>query len=39
MSVNVGDIVLYGKYAGTELKHEGEEFIIMKESDIFAIIS
>ena len=39
MSVNEGDIVLYGKYAGTELKHEGEEFIIMKESDIFAIIS
>ena len=39
MSVNVGDIVLYGKYAGTELKHEGEEFIIMKESDIFSIIS
>ena len=39
MSVNVGDIVLYGKYAGTELKHDGEEFIIMKESDIFAIIS
>lgn len=39
MSVNVGDTVLYGKYAGTELKHDGEEFIIMKESDIFAIIS
>ena len=39
MSVNVGDVVLYGKYAGTELKHDGEEFIIMKESDIFAIIS
>ena len=39
MSVNKGDIVLYGKYAGTELKHDGEEYIIMKESDIFAIIS
>ena len=39
MSVNTGDIVLYGKYAGTELKHDGEEFIIMKESDIFAIIT
>ena len=38
-TVSVGDIVLYGKYAGTELKHEGEEFIIMRESDIFAIIS
>mgnify|MGYP001473920515 CR=1 FL=1 len=38
ITVKVGDNVLYGKYAGTELKHEGEEFIIMKESDIFAII-
>ena len=38
-TVNVGDKVLYGKYAGTELKHDGEEFIIMKESDIFAIIN
>ncbi len=38
MTVKTGDLVLYGKYAGTELKHEGEEFIIMKESDIFAII-
>ena len=38
-TVSIGDIVLYGKYAGTELKHDGEEFIIMKESDIFAIIN
>ena len=38
-TVSVGDIVLYGKYAGTELKHDGEEFVIMKESDIFAIIN
>ena len=38
ITVKVGDTVLYGKYAGTELKHEGEEFIIMRESDIFAII-
>ena len=38
-TVSVGDIVLYGKYAGTELKHDGEEFIIMRESDIFAIIN
>ena len=38
-TVSVGDIVLYGKYAGTELIHDGEEFIIMKESDIFAIIN
>ena len=38
MSVNKGDIVLYGKYAGTELKHDGIHFLIMKESDILAII-
>ena len=38
-TVTSGDIVLYGKYAGTELKHDGEEFIIMKESDSFAIIN
>ena len=38
-TVTSGDIVLYGKYAGTELKHDGEEFIIMRESDIFAIIN
>jgi chaperonin GroES len=39
ITVKVGDTVLYGKFSGTELKHEGEEFIIMRESDIFAIIS
>jgi chaperonin GroES len=39
ITVKVGDTVLYGKFSGTELKHDGEEFIIMRESDIFAIIS
>ena len=39
MTVKVGDTVLYGKYSMTELNHEGEDLIIMKESDIFAIIS
>ncbi|MDO9261001.1 MAG: co-chaperone GroES [Flavobacteriaceae bacterium] len=38
MTVKVGDTVLYGKYAGTELKFGGEDFLIMKESDIYAII-
>ena len=38
MTVKVGDTVLYGKYAGTELAHEGKDYLIMKESDIFAII-
>ena len=38
MTVKVGDNVLYGKYAGTEIKFEGEDFLIMRESDIFAIV-
>ncbi len=38
MTVKVGDTVLYGKYAGTELNVEGTEYLIMRESDIFAII-
>ena len=38
ITVKAGDTVLYGKYAGTELKHEGKDYIIMKESDILAII-
>lgn len=38
MTVKVGDAVLYGKYAGTELSLEGENYLIMKESDILAII-
>ncbi|MEE1098511.1 MAG: co-chaperone GroES [Alistipes sp.] len=38
MEVKVGDEVLYGKYAGTELKIEGETYLIMKQNDILAII-
>tara|TARA_B100001778_G_C18040187_1_gene385062 strand:- start:108 stop:377 length:270 start_codon:yes stop_codon:yes gene_type:complete len=38
MTVKVGDAVLYGKYSGTELKLEGKDFLIMRESDILAII-
>ena len=38
MTVKVGDKVLYGKYAGTEISHDGKEFLIMRESDIFAIL-
>ncbi len=38
MTVQVGDTVLYGKYAGTELNVEGKEYLIMRESDIYAII-
>ena len=38
LTVKVGDKVLYGKYAGTEISHDGKEYLIMRESDIFAII-
>jgi chaperonin GroES len=38
MSVKVGDKVLYGKYSGTEVTIDSEEYLIMRESDIFAII-
>lgn len=38
MTVKEGDIVLYGKYAGTEINHEGTDYLIMRESDILAII-
>ncbi len=38
LTVKVGDTVLYGKYSGTELNVEGSDFLIMRESDIFAIL-
>jgi chaperonin GroES len=38
MTVKVGDSVLYGKYAGTEFKLDGKDYLIMRESDIFAIV-
>ncbi|HNR48143.1 MAG TPA: co-chaperone GroES [Bacteroidia bacterium] len=38
MTVKVGDSVLYGKYAGTEITVDGKEYLIMRESDIFAIV-
>ncbi|HAA00712.1 MAG TPA: co-chaperone GroES [Flavobacteriales bacterium] len=38
MSVKVGDTVLYGKYSGTEISIDGTDYMIMKESDIYAII-
>ena len=37
MSVNVGDSVLYGQYAGTEIKIDGANYLIMRESDIYGI--
>ena len=38
ITVKVGDNVLYGKYAGTEITVDGKEYLIMRESDIFAIV-
>ena len=38
MTVKVGDSVLYGKYSGTEISYEGRDYLIMKESDIYAIL-
>ena len=38
MTVKVGDMVLYGKYAGTELSVEGTDYLIMREADLFAIV-
>ena len=38
MTVNSGDTILYGKYAGTEVSFEGQDYLIMRESDILAVI-
>ena len=38
VDVKVGDRVLFGKYAGTEIKVDGEEFLVMREDDIVAVI-
>jgi chaperonin GroES len=38
ITVKVGDHVLYGKYGGTEITIEGNDYLIMRESDIYAIV-
>ena len=38
MTVQVGDIVLYGKYAGQELSYEGNDYLIMREDDILIVL-
>ncbi len=38
MEVKVGDVVLYGKYSGTEISIDGKELLIMKQSDILAVV-
>jgi chaperonin GroES len=39
MELKVGDRVLYGKYSGTEVRVDGDDLLIMRESDIFAILA
>jgi chaperonin GroES len=38
MTVNVGDVVLYGKYSGTEFKYENGDYLILREADIMVIV-
>lgn len=38
MDVKVGDLVLFAKYSGTEIKYEGKKLLILRESDILAIL-
>ncbi|MGO1244151.1 MAG: co-chaperone GroES [Sphingobacterium sp.] len=38
LTVQVGDKILYGKYAGTEITYEGKEYLIMRETDIYAVL-
>jgi chaperonin GroES len=38
MTLKVGDSVLYGKYAGTEITYENDKFLIMRQSDVLAVI-
>ncbi|RII27458.1 MAG: co-chaperone GroES [Geobacter sp.] len=38
LDVKVGDLVLFGKYAGTEIKVDGDDFLMMREDDILAVV-
>jgi len=38
MELKVGDAILYGRYAGTEIKYEGKEYMIMQQSDVLAVL-
>lgn len=39
MVLKAGDTVLYGKYAGTEIEHKGEKYLIMRQSDVLAVLA
>ena len=38
VDVKVGDVVIYGKYGGNEVKTDGEEYLLMRDSDIYAVV-
>ena len=38
MELSKDDVVLYGKYSGTEIKYDGQDYLIMRESDVLAVI-
>lgn len=38
LDVKIGDVVLFGKYAGTEVKVDGEDYLMMREDDILAVV-
>lgn len=38
MVLHIGDQVLYGKYSGTELEHDGKKYLIMRQSDVLAVL-
>ena len=38
MILKVGDVVLYGKYAGTEIEYDGEKYLMMRQSDVLAVV-
>ena len=38
MTLKVGDVVLYGKYGGSEINYENETYLVMRESDVYAVV-
>ena len=38
MDVKIGDVVIYGKYGGNEVKVDGEDYLLMRDSDIYAVV-
>ena len=39
MILKVGDVVLYGKYSGTEIELDGEKYLMMRQSDVLAVVA